>query len=508
VLFNSYIFIFLFLPLAVAGYFISARLSGRTAAMLWLIAASLFFYGWWNPSYLWLLGVVMVFTYLAGRALSARPDKRLLAFAIAVDLGVLVYYKYANFLVDNAAAVTGQDWSLGRIVLPLAISFFTFQKIAYLVDSYRGLTKGYNFIEYTLFVAFFPQLIAGPIVHYKEVLPQFRLPETFRPQAENFAVGLTIFAIGLFKKAVLADGIAVYATPVFTAVQGGTHPDLLTAWAGALAYTFQLYFDFSGYSDMAIGGARLFGIKLPQNFNSPYKAANIIDFWRRWHMTLSRFLRDYLYISLGGNRKGEARRYLNLFITMLLGGIWHGAGWNFVIWGALHGFYLTANHGWRRIAPAGLETAAAYRLAAWTLTMLAVVVGWVFFRAPTLEVAMRMIAGMAGLNGVALPQALEMRLGGLATSLEAMGVTFSMVGGAAFVLSWTWIVVLFILACFFPNSQELMGRFKPVIDAAPAGQARRLLWKPDAGWAFGAAIVAVGGVLALTRVSEFLYFQF
>jgi alginate O-acetyltransferase complex protein AlgI len=508
VLFNSYTFIFLFLPLAVAGYFIAARLSGRTAAMLWLIAASLFFYGWWNPSYLWLLGAVMVFTYLAGRALSARPDKRLLAFAIAVDLGVLVYYKYANFLVDNAAAVTGQDWSLGRIVLPLAISFFTFQKIAYLVDSYRGLTKGYNFIEYTLFVAFFPQLIAGPIVHYKEVLPQFRLPETFRPHAENFAVGLTIFAMGLFKKAVLADGIAVYATPVFTAVQGGTHPDLLTAWAGALAYTFQLYFDFSGYSDMAIGGARLFGIKLPQNFNSPYKAANIIDFWRRWHMTLSRFLRDYLYISLGGNRKGEARRYLNLFITMLLGGIWHGAGWNFVIWGALHGFYLTANHGWRRIAPARLETAAAYRLTAWTLTMLAVVVGWVFFRAPTLEVAMRMIAGMAGLNGVALPQALEMRLGGLATSLESLGVTFSMGGGATFISSWIWIVALFGVACFLPNSQEIMGRFKPVIDATPDQLARRLLWKPNAGWAFGAAIVAVGGVLALTRVSEFLYFQF
>jgi len=264
-------------------------------------------------------------------------------------------------------------------VLPLGISFFTFQKIALLADAYEGKIQSLNFLDYALFVLFFPQLIAGPIVHHSEAMSQF---QTRGPvQASVIAMGLTIFAIGLANKVLLADSLAVYATPQFDAAAAGAPLSFLAAWSGALAYTLQLYFDFSGYTDMAIGAALLFGVRLPLNFNSPYKARNIIDFWRRWHMTLSRFLRDYLYIPLGGNRHGKLSRYLNLFITMLFGGLWHGAGWTFIFWGALHGFYLAINHGWEallaRFGAGDVNPGGARRLGAQVVTFLAVVVGWV-----------------------------------------------------------------------------------------------------------------------------------
>ncbi|BBE35469.1 MBOAT family O-acyltransferase [Sphingosinicella microcystinivorans] len=505
-LFNSYEFILLFLPIAVAGFFVLAGASTR-AAMGWLVAVSLFFYGWWNPAYLPLLIGIAAFNYVVGRALSRRPSRWLLGLGIAVDLGTLGYFKYAGFFVSTVDSLTGADWAIGPIVLPLAISFFTFQKIAFLVDSHRGLARDVGPLEYALFVAFFPQLIAGPIVHYRDVVPQFRLSETFRPIAENFAVGITIFAIGLFKKAVLADGIAVYATPVFDAAEAGRSPDLLTAWSAALAYTFQLYFDFSGYSDMAIGAARLFGIRLPLNFNSPYKAANIIDFWRRWHMTLSRFLRDYLYVPLGGNRKGRARRHANLLATMLLGGLWHGAGWTFVVWGALHGAFLIVNHAWRRFVPAALAGARLYPAAAWLLTFLVVVAAWVPFRAPTLDGAVRILAGMAGLNGVSLPAALFARLGPLRSGLETLGVEASVGGGGVFVATWLWIIILFALARFAPSTQQIMGRYRPGL-GFEAAVAVRLSWRPAVRWAMFTGALAAAGLLALNQVSEFLYFQF
>ena len=507
-LFNSFEFIFLFLPLTLAGFFAASRLVGEEGAKLWLIAASIFFYGWWNPIYLPLLGAVMAFTYLVGKRLSRRPSKPLLAFGVAALLGVLGWFKYANFFIANVDALTGFDWTVGAIVLPLAISFFTFQKIAYLVDSYKGLTKDTRPLEFTLFVVFFPQLIAGPIVHWKEILPQFKSAGVYRPQAENFAIGIAIFALGLFKKAVLADGIAAYATPTFTAAEAGLAPDLLTAWGAALAYTFQLYFDFSGYSDMAIGAARMFGILLPLNFNSPYKARSISDFWRRWHMTLSRFLRDYLYVPLGGNRRGEARRYGNLMATMLLGGLWHGAGWTFVLWGGLHGLYLAVNHAWQRAVPARLAAKRWYRGAAWSLTFLVVVIAWVPFRAPTLDGAGRMLAGMAGLNGISLPNAIGARLGGLRPLLESWGIDFALGGGSAFVFGWLWIAALFPIALFAPNSQEIVGRYRAALDFDVRHAARRLTWSPSPRWAVATGVVAAAGTLALTQVSEFLYFQF
>ncbi|TVT47942.1 MAG: MBOAT family protein, partial [Sedimenticola thiotaurini] len=305
-LFNSYYFIFLFLPIVLAVYFLLLR-KDTEYPIVWLVFASLFFYGWWNPVYLFLIIASMVINYALGWSLSDGSGmtpinrKRILVFGIALNLSALGYYKYAGFFIENIKTLITNDFSFEEILLPLAISFFTFQQIAYLVDAYRGITKEYRFIHYALFVTFFPQLIAGPIVHHKEMLPQFLRVTSFKKNIENFSIGITIFTIGLFKKSVLADNVAQYSTPVFDAAATGDSLSFFVAWGGAMAYTMQLYFDFSGYSDMAIGGARLFGIKLPLNFHSPYKATTIVEFWRRWHMTLSRFLRDYLYIPLGGN---------------------------------------------------------------------------------------------------------------------------------------------------------------------------------------------------------------
>lgn len=292
-----------------------------------------------------------------------------------------------------------------NIILPLAISFFTFQQIAYLVDAYRGEAREYSFLHYSLFVTFFPQLIAGPIVHHKEMLPQFAKNSTYKFHFSNFNIGLTIFIIGLFKKVVLADSIAIYSTPVFASADAGNNITFFEAWGGAIAYSLQLYFDFSGYADMAIGLAKMFGINLPLNFNSPYKSVNIIEFWRRWHMTLSRFLKDYLYISLGGNRKGS--KNLNLLLTMLLGGLWHGASYNFVIWGGLHGIFLIVNHGWQQFRHKVLnhdlkKSSKAGTLFSIGFTFLSVTVAWVFFRAESLQGALLIIEGMAGVNGAIL----------------------------------------------------------------------------------------------------------
>ena len=382
-------------------------------------------------------------------------------------------------------------------MLPLGISFFTFTQIAYLVDIYRAEPAGASYPKYLLFVTFFPHLIAGPILHHRETMSQFGRRLT--PTAENFAVGLTIFAIGLFKKVILADGIAPYVAPVFDAAAQGKSLTLLEAWSGALAYTLQLYFDFSGYSDMAIGLARLFGVTFPLNFASPYKATSIIDFWRRWHMTLSRFLRDYLYIPLGGNRRGPARRYANLMITMLLGGLWHGAGWTFVIWGGLHGLYLVINHLWRA---AGLRIGS--RALAGAVTFIAVVIAWVFFRASSVEAASHILAGMAGLNGVVLPVEWQSKLAGIP---GIASLRFAELG-AAFQGRETLqaIAALLAIAWLAPNTQELMRHFSPALEHVKSGS--RLAWKPTMGWALAIAAMTAFPLLQLNRISEFLYYQF
>ena len=373
-LFNSFEFIALFLPITAVLYFLCVRYFGIESAIGVLVVASLFFYAYWNPIYIVLILISIAVNYFFGtRLLSGdeRSSKFFLAVGVSINLLLLGYFKYANFFVENVNALSGTDFHLKTIVLPLAISFFTFQQISYLVDAKQGKTSEYNFLHYCLFVCFFPQLIAGPIVHHKEMLPQFARSNALSPRWSNVAIGLSIFAIGLFKKTVIADSLSRYVGPVYDDPAAAASLDFFVAWGSTLAYTFQLYFDFSGYSDMAIGSARIFGITLPVNFFSPYKAVNIIDFWRRWHITLSRFLRDYLYIPLGGSRGGKARRYGNLLVTMLLGGLWHGAGWTFVIWGALHGAYLVINHGWRRLLDViGFKhtSTVVYRAFSWSIT--------------------------------------------------------------------------------------------------------------------------------------------
>lgn len=527
-LFNSYEFIFLFLPICLLVFFGAVKL-GREIAIAWLVLASLFFYGWWNPIYLVLIILSMLINFSFGEALSQsvkrnqEPRKKIyLIMGVSFNLALLAYFKYAGFFVENINVITENDFDIGSIALPLAISFFTFQQIAYLIDASKGITQEYRFMHYALFVTFFPQLIAGPIVHHKEMLPQFMQRDSLRPKLENFVIGTTIFFIGLFKKAVLADGIALYATPVFNAAGAGEELMFFEAWGGALAYTMQLYFDFSGYSDMAIGAARLFGIRLPLNFHSPYKAVNIVEFWRRWHMTLSRFLRDYLYISLGGNRKGKTRRYINLFVTMLLGGLWHGAGWTFVAWGALHGLYLVINHAWHRICGIIGITATALpktaKFLAWLLTFLCVVVSWVFFRASDFSSALSILNGMMGLNGIALPNGLLARLGATGVWLQDMGVGVALGGGTVLVMTYIWVLVLLFVALILPNTQQLMSRYSPALSdyrSDPknsiffaANLTTFLLWKPTLIWSAGIGLITSIGILALTNVSEFLYFQF
>lgn len=399
-LFNSWQFILVFLPVSVITYFWLNQLRLLTAGKAWLVLVSLVFYAYWDPRYLPLmLGSILV-NYAIGTGLAqAHPGqgctdghprlrvnrKVVLGIGIAANLLLLGYFKYTDFFLGNLNSALGTSFDLPHIVLPLAISFFTFTQIVYLVDSYRGETAEYDLLNYALFVTFFPHLIAGPIVQHSQIMPQFASRWTMVARSSNIAKGLFIFSIGLFKKVVIADHFAVWADAGF---DGGQPLGFVEAWTATLSYTFQLYFDFSGYCDMAIGASLLFNIWLPINFNSPYKALDIQDFWRRWHITLSNFLRDYLYIPLGGNRRGEFRTYANLLITFLLGGLWHGATWMFVIWGALHGIALAVHRVWRgfgRPLP---------RPVAWLLTFLFVNVAWVFFRAKTLEDAQRVLAGM------------------------------------------------------------------------------------------------------------------
>ena len=408
-LFNSFEFIVLFLPFTLLAFYLAGNLVSGRLAMLLLVISSLFYYGWWNPNYLVLILSSIIFNFCMGKILgnqnrSAVFRKSILIFSITANLLTIGYFKYANFFVDNVNFFTGSTFHLEKIILPLAISFFTFQQITYIVDSYQGYTKEYQFLNYCLFVTFFPQLIAGPIVHHKEMMPQFTQPNIYRLNFDNLANGFCMFLMGLAKKILIADTVGADASRIFSISESGQALDFFTAWQGALAYTFQLYFDFSGYSDMAIGIGLMFGIKLPLNFNSPYKASNIIDFWRCWHITLSRFLKDYVYIPLGGNRKGKFYRYVNLMLTMLIGGLWHGAGWTFIFWGALHGFYLIINHGWnygrKKLGHDLKNKSPINSLLGIVVTFLCVVVGWVLFRSESISGAANMYNGMIGLNGI------------------------------------------------------------------------------------------------------------
>ncbi len=498
-LFSSYSFLFVFLPVTLAGFGLLSRHQGPKAAKLWLVLASLCFYGWWNPIYVGLIAVSMLFNFTVGRQIgrrvrAGRGAAGALFLGVAVNLALLGYFKYAHFFVNSVNAAVGSHWELGRVVLPLGISFFTFTQIAYLVDASRGVVCEYVLGDFLLFVTFFPHLIAGPIIHHSEMMPQFAEPRTYRFDWRHLAAGLGLFSLGLFKKVVIADAMVENVGKVFAAAADGKLLHLRDAWAGALAYTFQIYFDFSGYSDMAIALALMFGIVLPQNFNSPYKARNIAEFWRRWHMTLSRFLRDYLYIPLGGNRRGEFRRYVNLMVTMALGGLWHGAAWTFVCWGLFHGAGLALQHGWQALGskcwpdrPAGWP-AGLSRWAGRILTLLFVMVGWVLFRAADLPAARHLLAAMFGLG-----------------TAPVAGSLLLVTGKA-----WWWLGGLLAFVWCLPNTVEIMGPHAALPAAANGAPVARAWWRWEMTprWACVAGLLLAFAILGLSRAGEFLYYNF
>lgn len=499
-LFNSYVFIFVFLPCTLALYFILARYRGANAAKALLVLASLVYYGWWNVYYLPLiLGSAVANFVIAYFILRYRTDafkrRMLLYLGVCFNLGLLGYYKYANFFVDNINWSMGSDFNLGVIILPIGISFFTFQQIAYLVDASRGISEEHHFLDYLLFVSFFPQLIAGPIVHHAEMMPQFRKRETFRFSWENLSVGFTLFSIGLAKKVLVADQIGVKASDVFGAAAMGVNMPPEQVWLGAFAYAFQLYFDFSGYTDMALGLGRMFGITLPTNFNSPYKSADVVEFWRRWHMTLSRFLRDYVYIPLGGSHRGKWRTQFNLMTTMLLGGLWHGAGWTFIIWGGLHGVYLWLSHLWRwgvrdRLPSKGLLHGCVHSVSI-VVTFVAVTLAFVFFRADDVHTAWQMVSDMFGANPV-WPE---------------------MENPIVKQRNWLFIGLLALAVWLLPNSMQIMRKYKPTLwvyrdDEVESNPSLPITWKPTVVYGILISILFAFAVLSLSNRSEFLYYQF
>jgi len=497
-LFNSHIFIFTFLPITFFIYFYlnSKRLTEVSKAFL--VFSSLFFYSWWNIAYLPIILVSMLFNYVVGVSLSKEKEhtkvskKGLLTFGIIANVALLGYFKYADFLIENVNLVAGSQVPLLHLALPLAISFFTFQQIAYLVDSYRGETKEYDFLNYANFVTFFPQLIAGPIVHHSEMMPQFAKTRNKVKNYRNIALGLFIFSIGLFKKVVIADTFSVWATQGFDVAE---KLNLIEAWATSLSYTFQLYFDFSGYADMAIGAALLFNIKLPINFNSPYKATSIQDFWRRWHITLSRFLRDYVYIPLGGNRKGNFRTYGNLMATFIIGGIWHGAGWTFIFWGFLHGLALVIQRAWNQL---GFKMNT---ILAWFITFNFINIAWVFFRAKEWDDAVKVLKGMVDIKNIVFTndfvniynhtfKKLSFMLPNISGSKQSFMFDFN---------TFFWIFVILVIILKFKNSNE--------ITSYPNLEKSKILTKV---YAIYFAILFMFSLLymSLYSYSEFIYFNF
>jgi alginate O-acetyltransferase complex protein AlgI len=504
-LFNSYAFIFGFLPLVLCVYAWLSKSAFRRAAQTWLVLSSFFFYAYWDPKYLLLLVAILSVNFGLGRLLHRKQQQPLLVLGIAANLLVLGYFKYLNFFADNWDQIFGTTWVVRKIVLPLGLSFHTFQQIAYLVDSRRRATVEHSFSDYCLFVCFFPQLLAGPIVRDNEMLSQFH-GRVFRLRSEDLALGTSMFLVGLFKKVALADNVTPFANRVFAAADAGQSLHFVDAWIGALAYTMQIYFDFSGYSDMALGLGRMFGIVLPQNFNSPYQARNISDFWRRWHMTLSRFLRDYLYIPLGGNRHGPLRRYANLMLTMLLGGLWHGAGWNFLIWGGLHGAYLVVHQMFGKLraragaapprmsagpfVPADTDRAGLGQHAGAALTFVCVVCAWVFFRAETFGGARAVLASMFGADGFHVATTLNVKREALA-----------------------WLFPLAAICYALPNTQQIFAAYRPVLGpvepaSLPIMRLSAIAFRPTLAWACFAVTIGLVSLWQLSKVSEFIYFQF
>lgn len=486
-LFNSYIFIFLFLPIALAGYYALNYVNQYRAANLFLIGMSLWFYGYFNASYLLIICGSIIANFLIAKTMEHYAQKQaikklVLLFGICGNIAVIFYFKYFNFFLENINALFRVSFELKNILLPLGISFFTFQQLSYLIDSYRGETKDYAFDEYALFVSYFPQLIAGPIVLHNETIPQFRKPENRRILYQNFSKGMYIFALGLFKKVIIADTFGKAADYGFLVV-----PTLntLEAFLVSLCYMFQLYFDFSGYCDMAIGIGDMFNIELPANFNSPYKAVSITDFWERWHMSLTRFLRFYIYIPLGGNRNGKIRTYVNVMIVFLISGIWHGANWTFILWGILHGILSCLNRMFQK------PWSKLCKPIRWLATFLLVDGLWILFRADNIATAKSFLRQLLHLSGFTVREELTacFRLEEFAFLENRISFLQNMAGHMNGFYLWLFLLAAFIAVLFLKNSKEL--DFKPTI-----------------GRSFLTVLFMLWSVMSLAGISTFLYFNF
>jgi alginate O-acetyltransferase complex protein AlgI len=527
-LFNSHEFLFIFLPATLLGFYLLGRVS-RQWAILWLILASLVFYGWWRPLNILIIGPSIIINFvlatfllrLSRRDDSPRLSRATLIIGILFNVAFLGFFKYADFVYGTVNDVFGANLILLHIILPLGISFITFQKIAFLIDVQAGRVKDFTFREYCTFVLFFPQLIAGPIVHYREMMPQFATA-TCRFDRENFAVGITLLFFGLFKKGVLADSIAPLITPIYEHSAAGGETPLVLAWIAAVGFILQIYFDFSGYTDMALGLGRFFGIKLPPNFNSPLKASNIIDFWLRWHMTLTRFLTAYLYNPMVlaltrrraakglpgfGGRNPSLGAFVSLLAvpllaTMFISGLWHGAGYGFIIFGLIHGVYFVINHGWRVYVAHRFRDRAAYarvmKPAGWALTFVGVTTAILFFRATTVRSAVDLAKGIFGVNGLALHD--------VATIAATYGTDIKQAA--------LWVAILLFIALVCPNTLEILAPYEPALGWKPKSTAPALggfripAWGPSLPWAVAISVIAAVAIFYTGGPSEFLYWQF
>lgn len=488
--FHSYQFLFLFLPLALASFQLARRFGekGRLGAML---CASLLFYGLWDVRFVPLLAASILINFAIGRALSVRREARgadapdyLLSAAVLLNLAVLFLFRY----LPLAGTESGLLGAMAAMAAPLGILFFTLDQIGYLRDVRHGRVRDAGLLRYAAFASFFPRLIGGPLLRYGEIEPQLGTSGR-RNLREDLAAGLTIFFFGLVKKALLADSIAVFAIPL-SSPAAAQHPDIITAWTAALAFSCQIYFELSGYADMAIGLARCFGIRFPANFESPYQADNIALFWQRWNITLARYLGDYVYQPLGGSKGGRARNLANLAITMVLAGLWYGANWPLAAWGLLHGVYLTihrlcAERNWLTV----IRSRRWFRPSAIALTFLAVTLSWPLFRAPDFATAFAILQAMVGFHGVAWPQDI-----------------------LHLVTAWGWIVSLLAIVFLAPNTQQWLAQFRPVLGSsseAPAGgRMAAWRWQFHAGWAAAFGVLAFAGLLSAASISQNLHWRF
>ncbi len=507
-LFNSYVFLLLFLPIACAGHRLLTRGGRQEPALLWLNACSLFFYGWWNPAYLPLLLASILGNFHLGKCLSARSNttggRYWLAVGIALNLGLLAYFKYTGFALDSINTLFSATLHVPDIILPLAISFFTFNQIAYLVDAYEGMTEEYSLNHYTLFVSFFPHLLAGPIVHHRELIPQFFTRHSDSERQRQWAIGITVISFGLFKKVILADTLANYSEQVFNGIAHADTLGTLDAWAGALSFNLQVYFDFSGYCDIACGTALLFGITLPQNFLSPFKSANIIDFWKRWHITLSRFITSYVYTPLMRNTPGGVsfrKAMLVTIISMGISGLWHGAGWTFIAWGLLHGILLAINHSWRKLRIARtLAQREIFRIASTGITYLLVTLAMVLFRSSDINSALKMYSLLFSTENFTWTHHLHQPV--INDICRQLGITLSplqkLLPVLLFMQAWVW---------FLPSMQQVMGS-PPYASSALRLPESRLQWRASNAWILAVIVALATSIMAFYQTAEFVYFQF